>query len=207
MEPRADDRFGAILLSLSRGWIAHALGGPEPAVPSDPRLERPGATFVTLTTSSGQLHGCIGTLEPRRPLAADVRANALAAAFLDPRSTPLRARQLDDVCIEVSLLGPIKPLGPGVYATEEAAIASLATTRDGIVLAWGPVRGVLLAQVWEKIPDPAAFLRCLKHKAGLPADFWSPDIELRHFELEKWREERPPRRTRASSPPHTRDLR
>ena len=183
----ADDTLGKLLLTLARGWIAHALGGPDVIVPDDPRLLRPGATFVTVTHWSGELHGCIGSLEPRRPLVADVRSNALAAAFLDPRSAPLRARQLRDVCIEISLLGPLSPLAA---SCEAEALARMRPHVDGIVLSWGPVRGVLLPQVWEKIPDPATFLRALKSKAGLPADFWSDEVELRRFGLVKWREER-----------------
>src|SRR5690606_24715078 len=44
-----------------------------------PALRAPGATFVTLKLQ-GQLRGCIGSLEARRPLVADVVANAFAAA-------------------------------------------------------------------------------------------------------------------------------
>ena len=183
----ADDTLGKVLLALARGWISHALGGPDVIVPDDPRLHRPGATFVTVTHWGGELHGCIGSLEPRRPLVDDVRSNALAAAFLDPRSAPLRARQLRDVGIEISLLGPLSPLGA---SSEAEAIARMRPHEDGLVLSWGPVRGVLLPQVWEKISDPAAFLRALKAKAGLPADFWSSEVELRRFGLVKWREER-----------------
>jgi AmmeMemoRadiSam system protein A len=185
--PVTDDTLGKLLLTLARGWIGHALGGPDVVIPDDARLLRPGATFVTLTHGGGQLHGCIGSLEPRRPLVADVRSNALAAAFLDPRSAPLRARQLRDVCIEISLLGPLSPLAA---SSEAEAIALMRPHEDGVVLSWGPVRGVLLPQVWEKIPDPATFLRALKAKAGLPADFWSNEVELRRFGLVKWREER-----------------
>ena len=52
----------------------------------------PGAAFVTLTLD-GHLRGCIGSLTAHRPLAEDVTANALAAAFDDPRFPPLTAAE------------------------------------------------------------------------------------------------------------------
>ena len=182
-----DDWLGETLLSLARGWIAHALGGPDVHVPDTADLARPGATFVTLTHTDGALHGCIGSLEPKRALAVDVRANALAAAFLDPRSEPLRAEQLDDVVIEISLLGPLERIP---FETEEEAITKIRAGEDGLVLSWGPIRGVLLPQVWERVPDVRTFLAHLKRKAGLSPTFWAEGVELRRFGLQKWREDR-----------------
>ena len=54
-------------------------------------LAQAGATFVTLT-KDGALRGCIGSLEPARPLGEDVAQNALAAAFRDPRFPALERR-------------------------------------------------------------------------------------------------------------------
>lgn len=184
---KPEDDFGSTLLTLSRGWIAHALGAPDVHAPDTPAFARPAATFVTITHGDGSLHGCIGSLEPRRPLVVDVRANALAAAFLDPRSEPLRKEQLDSIVIEVSLLGPLEPLH---VESEEDAIAKVHAGVDGLVLSWGPIRGVLLPQVWERVPDVRTFLAHLKRKAGLPPTFWAEGVELRRFDLQKWREER-----------------
>ena len=58
------------------------------------RLRDEGASFVTLTTR-GELRGCIGSLEAHRPLAVDVRENAIAAAFHDPRFPPVNAGELE----------------------------------------------------------------------------------------------------------------
>jgi AmmeMemoRadiSam system protein A len=188
MQPESSRELGPALLNLARGWIKHALlGGADVTVPDVPLLAEPGATFVTITHRDGSLHGCIGSLEPRRPLAVDVRANALAAAFLDPRSEPLRADQLDDVVIEVSLLGPLERIA---FTSEEDAITKVRAGVDGLVLSWGPIRGVLLPQVWDRVPDVRTFLAHLKRKAGLGPTFWAPDVELRRFDLLKWREER-----------------
>jgi AmmeMemoRadiSam system protein A len=195
----AEARLGAMLLTLARGWIAHALGAPDVQVPAWPELAQPGATFVTITHDDGSLHGCIGSLEPRRALSIDVRANALAAAFLDPRSEPLRKEQLDSVVIEVSLLGALERIP---FASEEEAIAKVRAGKDGLVFSWGPIRSVLLPQVWDRVPDVRTFLGHLKRKAGLAPNFWAPDVELRRFDLLKWREEPKAARTAAHGDLH-----
>jgi AmmeMemoRadiSam system protein A len=190
-EPCSDE-VGMVLVGLARQWIAHAFGGADVVVPDLPELAQPGAVFVTITHADGSLHGCIGSLEPRRPLAVDVRANALAAAFLDPRSEPLRKGQLANIVVEVSLLGPLERIP---CKSEAEAIAAIRPGVDGLVLSWGPIRGVLLPQVWDRVPDVQTFLSHLNRKAGLSPTFWAPDVELRRFALQKWREERKPAAT------------
>lgn len=85
-----DAALGRLLLALARHAIARELGLADPppnlGTPPPRALEKPAATFVTLTRD-GRLRGCIGTLEARRPLGEDVAANARAAAFRDPRFT------------------------------------------------------------------------------------------------------------------------
>ena len=178
---------GRILLGLARAAIAEALGLPAPVVriPDDATwLAEPGATFVTLTRD-GQLRGCIGSLQAQRPLIEDVRANAVAAAFHDPRFPPLGADELERTDIEVSLLSPMQPF---IVENEADAIRRLRPGVDGVVLEFGPHKGTFLPQVWEQLPDPATFLAHLKQKAGLPPDFWHPDVRLFTYEVEKFRE-------------------
>jgi AMMECR1 domain-containing protein len=61
--------------------------------------------------------------------------------------------------------------------TEEELISSLEPGRHGLVIAFGPRRATFLPQVWESLPEPDQFLAELKAKAGLPRDFWSPQLE------------------------------
>jgi AMMECR1 domain-containing protein len=42
--------------------------------------------------------------------------------------------------------------------------------------------------VWDDVPDPREFLRLLKAKAGLAPDFWSPDVRVSHYTVDKWSE-------------------
>src|SRR5210317_1867572 len=60
-------------------------------------------TFVTLT-QLGQLRGCIGSLESTDPLAQSVANAAFNAAFHDTRFTPLKADEIKDIQLEISVL-------------------------------------------------------------------------------------------------------
>jgi AmmeMemoRadiSam system protein A len=177
---------GDRLLALARGAIARQLGlGAAPHDDAD-WLKVPGATFVTLT-QHGRLRGCIGSLEAWRSLGEDVMANALAAAFRDPRFPPLEADELARTQVEVSLLSPQTPMP---VRDEADALAQLRPGIDGVVLECGAHRGTFLPQVWEQLPRPADFLRHLKLKAGLPGDFWDPGIQLSRYTVTKWKEHR-----------------
>ena len=175
---------GTTLLALARGAIAEQLGLGYPPKTEGDWLEEPGATFVTLTRHE-QLRGCIGSLEPRRQLREDVRANAVAAAFRDPRFPPLTSGEFVDTHVEVSLLSPQSPL---TFESEADALAQLRPGIDGVVLEYGMRRGTFLPQVWEQLPRPEHFLAHLKAKAGLPTDFWAAGITLSRYSVTKWKE-------------------
>lgn len=180
-----DTDFGTTLLALARTAIAHRLGrGPAPVIPDDPRLHEKGATFITLA-KDGELRGCIGSLEAHRLLAIDVRRNALAAAFNDPRFAPLVAPELAVTTVEVSLLSPVSRVE---VADEEDLLARLEPGVDGIVLELGRRRATFLPQVWESLPDPRDFIGALKRKAGMPASFWSPEMRVSRYTVARWQQ-------------------
>lgn len=175
---------GGALLQLARNAIARELGLP---CGDDPRLddlERPGATFVTLLRD-GQLRGCIGTLEAHRPLGQDVSENAVAAAFRDPRFPPLDIDEFDAVRVEVSLLTEPEFMH---FDDEHDALSQLRPGRDGLILFYNCQRATFLPQVWESLPQPWQFMAQLKRKAGLPADFWHPNVMLARYGVTKWKE-------------------
>lgn len=179
--------LGTTLLKLAREAIAGRLGMP--AAPADdlPELHATGAAFVTLTQDD-QLRGCIGSLEAWRPLALDVRENALAAAFRDPRFPALRASELPSTRIEVSLLAPPTEIR---FTDEADALAQLRPGIDGIIFSAGNHRATFLPQVWDQLPTPSAFMSHLKHKAGLPPSYWGPDVRLERYTVRKWQESQP----------------
>lgn len=178
------DLLGNTLLIRARNAIASHFGIATPAETDHPALAQPGATFVTLT-QDGRLRGCIGSLAAHRPLGDDVRANALAAAFRDPRFTPLPATELDSTRVEVSLLTPAVALA---FADENDALRQLRPGIDGMIFACHGRRGTFLPQVWESLPEPIRFFAHLKQKAGFATDFWSPDVQLFRYEVKKWKE-------------------
>lgn len=183
-KPSTEDR-GHILTQLARASIARALGEPVEAPPHPDWLDAPGAAFVTLTRE-GELRGCIGSLEARRSLAEDVEENARLAAFADPRFPPLSREEFADTRVEVSVLSPAEPLA---FSDEADALRRLRPGVDGVILEYGRHRATFLPQVWRQLPDPRDFLAHLKRKAGLPADFWHPDIRLYRYTVEKYEED------------------
>jgi AmmeMemoRadiSam system protein A len=179
-----NDALGEALLTRARNAIAAALGQPAAREPDHPALQEPGAVFVTLT-QEGELRGCIGSLQARQPLAADVRANAQAAAFRDPRFPPLSAAELATTRIEVSLLTTPEPIA---FTNQDDAIRSLCPGVDGVILEYQGHRGTFLPQVWDTLPERHLFFAQLKRKAGLASDFWSPAIKLYRYRVQKWQE-------------------
>ena len=173
-----DAELGRSLVMIARRAIGTALGEaasvrPERAEPGHPALEAPGATFVTLF-KDGMLRGCIGTIEARRPLGIDVRANAVAAAFDDPRFPRLGTDEFRDTSVEVSLLS--------------AREAMTADGEQALLAQFAGRRATFLPQVWDTLREPAEFLSELKRKAGLPIDFWSSAVHISRYGVTKWRE-------------------
>jgi AmmeMemoRadiSam system protein B/AmmeMemoRadiSam system protein A len=186
---KADDEHGPILLKLARSAITEKFGSPEKDMPKQnilqaDWLQQPGATFVTLTLH-GQLRGCIGSLEAHRLLGEDVRNNAVAAAFHDPRFAPLIAEEFIEVVVEVSLLTPAQPMH---FRDELDALTQLRPNVDGVVFEYDGYRSTFLPQVWDQLPQPRQFMAHLKRKAGLPDDFWAEGVKLSRYTVEKWSE-------------------
>jgi len=175
---------GKTLLHLARAAISRELGFHSHDLPRTDWLEEPGATFVTLTLH-GQLRGCIGSLEARRSLLEDVCANAVASAFRDPRFVPLSKDEFAEVIIDVSVLGKAEPIR---FSDEMNALAQLEPGLDGVILEYGMHRATYLPQVWAQLPSPKEFIDQLKVKAGLPDDFWSDDIQLSRYRVQKFKE-------------------
>lgn len=184
-----EPHLGRALVELARDAIDAAVAGHVPRrAPRDrhteARLDAVGAVFVTLK-EDGQLRGCIGSLEATRPLRDDVAANAVAAALHDPRFAPLTADELPHVDVEVSLLSAAEPMSA---KNEAEALAALRPGVDGVVLEHDRHRATFLPQVWEQLASPRDFLAHLKRKAGLPADYWAPDLRLSRYTVRKWGE-------------------
>lgn len=187
LEPRSRD----LLLRTAATAIEAGLSSrhqPLPdlgIVPDDLRCER--ASFVTLTIE-GRLRGCCGTLEARQALVMDVWANAQASAFRDPRFDPLQHWEWAGVDLEVSVLSPLERV---FFRSETDLLRQLRPGIDGLVVAWRGMRATFLPKVWEQLPEPRVFLQHLKQKAGWPADFWDPQVEVWRYGTDIMSMERP----------------
>ena len=159
-------------------------GGPLQVRPEvyPSRLSANGAVFVTLF-KDGELRGCIGSLEARRPLVEDVAQHAWDAAFNDPRFPPVTAEELDTLDMHISLLVPPEPFP---VRDEADLVSHLRSGIDGIILEEGSRRATFLPSVWSQLPDPRDFLTQLKRKGGWPAGYWSPRIKVWRYEVEEF---------------------
>ena len=171
-----------LLTDLARAAIAAEFGAPWPTLPRPAWLDEPAAVFVTLTLH-GRLRGCIGSLEAHRSLYDDLTHNACAAAFGDPRFTPLATDELAGVRIEISVLTEAQPLE---FSDEEDALRRLRPGIDGVIFQFGGRRATLLPQVWEQLPEPREFLAHLKQKAGLPSDSRADGMQLAVYQVERF---------------------
>jgi len=158
------------------------------AVP--PSFEAKAGAFVTLNVHpSGELRGCIGYPEPFFPLLKAIVKSAEGAAQ-DPRFPPLAREELDGVVVEVSLLTP--PQAIDVRKPKDLP-NHVQVGVDGLIVAQGPYRGLLLPQVAAEYRwDAAEFLSETCVKAGLLPDAWlDAATRVRKFQAEIFGEVEP----------------
>jgi AmmeMemoRadiSam system protein A len=175
--PALDPAALDALLDLARAAaIAAVTGGPEPDATAASAWPAPADAFVTLRRRNGRLRGCIGTLGAGWPIGRAVVHAARMAATEDPRFEPVDPDELADLDLEVSVLGPPRPL---------AAAADFVPGRDGIVVEARGRRALLLPQVATEMGWGAAeMLAAVCEKAGLRADAWlEPETRLSAFEV------------------------
>jgi AmmeMemoRadiSam system protein A len=182
---------GTQLPALARASVVEALRSgslPSQSIPPPSGSGALSATFVTIK-KDGALRGCMGTTVARRPLLDDVRSQALAAAFRDPRFSPVQAEELPQLTFEVSVLGEERPLA--VTSWEEACSA-IRKDVDGVIVRTAVGGALFLPQVWENFDRAEDFLDQLWKKAGLSRRYFETDVKLSVFSVEKFSEPEPP---------------
>lgn len=127
-------------------------------------LHKPCGAFVSLYRK-GKLRGCVGRFIASAPLFQTVAEMAVAAAVNDTRFKPVKAIELKDIKIELSVLSPLKRIkGP-----EEVKLGT-----HGIYIKKGFRTGTYLPQVaigedWSVVD----FIEhCAQYKAGLDPGEW-----------------------------------
>jgi AmmeMemoRadiSam system protein A len=157
------------LLGLVRQTLAQFLTTETfPAFQSaDPALLQPRGAYVTYE-KQGQLRGCVGRVEADRPAFINVQYAAVAAALADSRFPPIDLVELEDLTVEITLLGPVHPVDH---------LSQIEIGRHGILMRIGEDNGALfLPQVpVEQGWDLETTLVNLSRKAGLPDDAWQRD--------------------------------
>jgi AmmeMemoRadiSam system protein B/AmmeMemoRadiSam system protein A len=179
------DRERLLSACMTALQMATQTGGEAPAPTLDglsPALSSWRATFVTLTENE-RLRGCIGSLEPRRPLIDDAVANTAEAGFADPRFPPLKESELTGLRLDVSILSHPRP----IPAASECELAvGLEPDRDGLILSVGRRRALFLPSVWRHLPDARGFVRHLMAKAGFESNPWPEGLDARRFRVESF---------------------
>lgn len=137
-------------------------------------LRRRRATFVTLQQGH-KLRGCMGTLDASQSLVKGAADRAHAAAFADPRFSPLTRAELDSEALDISI-SILTPAAEICFGSEEDLIAQLRPGVDGLILQDDSHRGTYLPSVWASLNDKREFLNSLKEKAGFAVGYWRDDI-------------------------------
>jgi AMMECR1 domain-containing protein len=139
-------------------------------VPHDvpPALKRRGAVFVTVE-KRGQItpRGCRGTLQPiSRTLGEEIVRNAIAACSRDRRVAPLRANELPQCLISLTVVLRVQPL---------ASLAGHDAENNGLIARSGSRIGIVLPYEGR---DAVTQEKWAKQKAGLSAGASAQLLEL-----------------------------
>ena len=178
-----DDVARAQLLRLARTAVgvasrAELSGSLNAAMHEASATELCASAFVTLT-QDGELRGCMGILDPDRPVHDAVAEAAACATRTDPRFRPVTPDELPRLHLDVSVLGPMVPLADPL---------AWRLGIDGIVVQLGGRRGLLLPEVAvENNLDQVRMLDIATRKAGLPAGAWrDPAARVSAFRTERF---------------------
>lgn len=166
----------AILAELESGYSFDL----KEIVDSYPFLKEEGACFVTLHFKK-DLRGCIGSIIAHKTLLEDLLDNAHAAAFHDPRFSPVQRQELDNINLEVSVLTSPEVIE---YSDYNDLVSKVQPKIDGLIINHHGYQGTFLPQVWEQLPTPELFLEHLANKANL-----SPSIYANHPTIYRYRVE------------------
>ena len=143
--------------------------------------------FVTLNNADG-LRGCIGFPMPDKKLSHGIIDAAIAAATEDPRFSPVKINELNDIMFEVTVLTPpveITVTDPMEY------LEKIKVGRDGLIISNSFSSGLLLPQVPVEYGwNVEEFLQHTCEKAGLEKDVWKNEkVKIEKFEGIVYKEE------------------
>jgi hypothetical protein len=186
------DSDGVVLVNTARKAVTEFLSnGNRIKLESD--LEKKfsfnSGVFVTLNNPDG-LRGCIGFPMPEKKLSHAIIDGAIAAATEDPRFSPVKTNELNDIVFEVTVLTP--PVEIDVSDPMEY-LEKIKVGRDGLIIRHSFSSGLLLPQVpVEYSWSTEEFLQHTCEKAGLARDTWKNEsVKIEKFEGIIFKEETP----------------
>jgi hypothetical protein len=162
------------LLKIARDAIISYLEDDKVYEPktNNPKFMENRGVFVTLN-KNGKLRGCIGYIQPIKPLAEAVSDNAISAAVEDNRFLPLDKSELEEIEIEISVL----------TVPKDDTIEEIIKYKKGVVLSKGNRGATYLPQVWEGLSDPDQFFQSLCLKGGLSSNCYKDtDTQIMSYE-------------------------
>ncbi|MCX6169290.1 MAG: AmmeMemoRadiSam system protein A [Ignavibacteriales bacterium] len=164
MEPTLEEK--KILLDTARTAIKSFFSGEkitQPDYDKHPIFKSHAGAFVTLT-DHGHLRGCIGYITSDQPLFETVCEAAVQASQHDPRFSPVRNSEIQNLALEISILSEPFPLN----SYEEVKIG-----KHGLILEEKGRRGLLLPQVpIEHNLNREQFLDAICRKTGFQEGYW-----------------------------------
>ena len=180
-------------LSKGHSYIGETMRGGEvkPNLEEiSPALSEPRGVFVTLFKGK-VLRGCIGYIEPIKPLYQAVMSCAKSAAFDDPRFSPVEPAEFFLLRIEISVLSEPQVLE---YENTKNLLQKL-NSNMGIIIQRKMAGKVVnsatfLPQVWKELQSKEEFLSQLCLKAGLSSEEWKNEkLEVFSYTVERFSEE------------------
>ena len=145
---------------------------------ASPLLSSRAACFVSIKTHTGDLRGCIGTIEPvKENLAEELIANAINAATRDPRFDPVTPSELTSLRYSVDILA----------APEPAEFADLDPKTYGVIVEdeSGKLRGLLLPDI-EGVNTASQQVSIAARKAGITP---GEPLKLSRFRVDRFQEQ------------------
>lgn len=171
------------LLEIARSTVRAVVNGEKnPRFDEkSPGLNLKNGAFVTLT-NKGSLRGCIGVFSSEDVLYKTIVEMATAACSQDYRFSPVSAKELADIEIEISVLSEPKPIDDW---------RNIKLGSDGVIVRKGFSSGVFLPQVATETGwGLERFLGELcSQKAGMPRECYKdPETKILTFQADIFNE-------------------
>lgn len=147
-----------------------------PKIETSQKLQQIRGLFVGLWKGS-ELRGCIGSLNPGKPLIESVVDLSMKSCLKDPRFPPIENSELPFLKLEISVLSKPMPI----------SFSEIEIGKHGLIVAEENKVGLLLPFVAkENNWDAETFLIHTCFKGSLPADAWKSALVL-GFEVQIFR--------------------